>query len=165
MRDGPQSVHATDLLVKLRISLILKLDFPFAGGTPCDFFDLLYASPPLPLSWFWSSLFPIALARDYGQWENSPPHVRRWFQGLKQPDNPRVSCCGEADAYEADIFEVDGGRYVAIITDGKGEIPNGTKIPVPNHKMKWDEGNPTGHGIIFIGVQGQVYCYVAPGGV
>ena len=20
---------------------------------------------------------PIALARDYGQWENSPPHVRR----------------------------------------------------------------------------------------
>jgi hypothetical protein len=108
---------------------------------------------------------PIALARDYGQWENSPPHVRRWFQGLKQPDNPRVSCCGEADAYEADIFEVDGGRYVAVITDGKGEIPNGTKIPVPNHKMKWDEGNPTGHGIIFIGVQGQVYCYVAPGGV
>ena len=70
-----------------------------------------------------------------------------------------------SDAYEADIFEVDGGRYVAIITNGKGEIPNGTKIPVPNHKMKWDEGNPTGHGIIFIGVQGQVYCYVAPGGV
>jgi hypothetical protein len=45
--------------------------------------------------------------------------------------------------------------YVAVITDGKGEIPNGTKIPVPNNK---DEGNPTGHGIIFIGVQGQVYC-------
>jgi hypothetical protein len=108
---------------------------------------------------------PDASARDNGQWESSPPHVRRWFQGLKQPDNPRVSCCGEADAYEADIFEVDGGRYVAVITDGKGEIPNGTRIPVPNHKMKWDEGNPTGHGIIFIGVQGQVYCYVAPGGV
>ena len=44
---------------------------------------------------------------------------------------------------------------VAIITDGKGEIPNGTKIPVPNNKIKWDEGNPTGHGIIFIGIQGQ----------
>jgi hypothetical protein len=26
--------------------------------------------------------------------------------------------------------------------------------------MKWDAGNPTGHGIIFIGPQGQVYCYV-----
>jgi hypothetical protein len=108
---------------------------------------------------------PLAPARDNGQWENSPPNVRRWFQGLRQPDNPRMSCCGEADAYEADIFEVDGGHYVAVITDGKGEIPNGTKIPVPNNKIKWDEGNPTGHGIIFIGLQGQVYCYVLPGGV
>ena len=84
---------------------------------------------------------PMALARDNGQWENSPPNVRRWFQGLRQPDNPRASCCGEADAYEADIFEVDGGHYV-VITDGKGEIPNWTKIPVPNNKIKWDEGIP-----------------------
>jgi hypothetical protein len=100
-----------------------------------------------------------ALARNDGRWENSPPHVRQWFQGLRQPDNPSVSCCGEADAYEADLFEVEEDRYVAIITDGKGEIPNGTKILVPNHKLKWDAGNPTGHGIIFIGIHGQVYCY------
>jgi hypothetical protein len=106
-----------------------------------------------------------AVARDNGQWEGSPPEVRRWFQGLRQPDNPAASCCGEADAYEADIFEVETDHYVAIITDGKGDIPNGTKIAVPNNKMKWDEGNPTGHGIIFIGLQGQVFCYVAPGGV
>ena len=31
--------------------------------------------------------------------------------------------------------------------------------------MKWDAGNPTGHGIVFIGAAGQLYCYVAPGGV
>jgi hypothetical protein len=30
--------------------------------------------------------------------------------------------------------------------------------------MKWDQGNPTGHGIIFIGAGGSLYCYVAPGG-
>jgi hypothetical protein len=106
-----------------------------------------------------------ALARNNGQWENSPPHIRRWFQELMQPDNPASSCCGEADAYEADLFEIDEDRYVAIITDGKGVIPNGTKIPVPNQKLKWDAGNPTGHGIIFIGINGQVYCYIAPGGV
>lgn len=106
-----------------------------------------------------------AWARNDGQWENSPPHVRQWFQGLRQPDNPKVSCCGEADAYEADIFEVEADHYVAVITNGKGEIPNGTKILVPNHKIKWDEGNPTGHGIVFIGAHGQVLCYVAPGGV
>ena len=106
-----------------------------------------------------------ATARDNGQWTSSPANVRQWFQQLMQPDNPRVSCCGEADAFEADRFEVEGDHYVAIITDGKGVIPNGTKIPVPNKKMKWDEGNPTGHGIIFISTTGDVYCYVTPGGV
>jgi hypothetical protein len=110
-------------------------------------------------------MLPSALARNNGQWENSPADVREWFEGLRQPDNPKAPCCGEADAYEADLFEVDEDRYVAIITDGKGEIPNGTKIPVPNQKLKWDAGNPTGHGIIFIGAHGQVYCYVVPGGV
>jgi hypothetical protein len=106
-----------------------------------------------------------AMARDNGQWGNQPAALRQWFQNLMQPDNKYLSCCGEADAYEADSFEVKGDQYVAIITDGKGVIPNGTRVPVPNEKMKWDEGNPTGHGILFIGNGGQVYCYVTPGGV
>jgi hypothetical protein len=105
-----------------------------------------------------------AVARDDGQWVNSPMHIRQWFQSLMQPDNPAMSCCGEADAFEADSFEGAGDHYVAIITDGKGVIPNGTRIAVPNSKMKWDKGNPTGHGIIFIGSSGQLYCYVTPGG-
>jgi hypothetical protein len=109
-------------------------------------------------------LLPAA-ARDNGQWGDSPANIRQWFQSLTQPDNPAVSCCGEADAFEADAFEVEGDHYIAIITDGKGVIPPGTRIPVPNQKMKWDAGNPTGHGIVFIGTNGQLYCYVAPGGV
>ena len=106
-----------------------------------------------------------APARDNGQWKSSPANVRQWFQQLMQPDNPRVSCCGEADAFEADNFEIEGDHYIAIITDGRGVIANGTRIPVPNRKMKWDKGNPTGHGIIFISTTGDVYCYVTPGGV
>jgi hypothetical protein len=35
---------------------------------------------------------------------------------------------------------------------------------VPNTKIKWGSGNPTGHGIIFIGDLGQVLCYLPPGG-
>jgi hypothetical protein len=118
------------------------------------------------------STIAAASARDAGQWSDQPPAVREWFRGLMQPDQPHVSCCGESDAYEADSFEVEGDHYVAIITDGSGdpehgkrEIPNGTRITVPNHKMKWDAGNPTGHGVIFIGPQGQVFCFVTPGGV
>jgi hypothetical protein len=105
-----------------------------------------------------------AAARDNGQWANSPVEIREWFQNLRQPDHPRLSCCGEADAFEADTFEVEGDHYVAIITDGKGVIANGTRITVPNSKIKFDKGNPTGHGIIFIGDRGQLYCYVTPGG-
>ena len=80
-----------------------------------------------------------AMARDNGQWEQQPASVRQWFQKLMQPDNPRVSCCGEADAFEADNYEVQEDHYVAIITDGKGVFATGTRIPVPNGKMKWDD--------------------------
>jgi hypothetical protein len=46
----------------------------------------------------------------------------------------------------------------------RNQLPNGTRIAVPNSKMKWDQGNPRGHGIIFIGSSGQLCCYVTPGG-
>jgi len=114
----------------------------------------------------WGGLATATHARDYGQWNDRPLEVRQWFQSLTQPDHPRQSCCGEADAFEADRFEVEGDHCVAIITDGSGILRTGTRIAVPNdEKMKFDAGNPTGHGIIFIGAKGQVYCYVTPGGV
>lgn len=113
-----------------------------------------------------------AAARDLGQWESQSENVRTWFQKLMQPDSPYMSCCGEADAYWADSYEVDGDRYVAIITDERPDEelrrPHrqpGQRIVVPNSKLKWDAGNPTGHGIIFIGAGGQVFCYVPPGGI
>jgi hypothetical protein len=110
-------------------------------------------------------LLPAA-ARDNGRWPDAPANVRQWFQSLMQPDNPSLSCCGEADAFEADTFEVEGDHYVAVVTDGKGIVAPGTRIPVPNRKMKWDAGNPTGHGVLFLQVGTMnVYCYVAPGGV
>jgi hypothetical protein len=113
-----------------------------------------------------------ATARDSGQWESQTPEVRKWYQNLMQPDSPFMSCCGEADAYWADGFEVDNGRYLAIITDarpddslGRPHREPGQRFVVPNEKIKWDRGNPTGHGVIFLGTNGQVYCYVPPGGV
>jgi hypothetical protein len=108
---------------------------------------------------------PVA-ARDFGQWEAQLSEVRQWFQKLMQPDFPTQPCCGEADAYWAASFEVDDGRYVAIITDERSDSPLlrphrevGERVVVPNNKIKWDEGNPTGHGIIFLGTDGHVYCY------
>jgi hypothetical protein len=113
-----------------------------------------------------------APARDLGQWDDIDPLVRKWFRELKQPDNPSLSCCGETDAYWADSYEVKGDQYVAIITDTRDDkklgraqhIEAGTRITVPNRKIKWGSGNPTGHGIIFIGLGGDVFCYLPPGG-
>lgn len=113
-----------------------------------------------------------AHARDQGQWHATDADVSAWFRNLKQPDNPAISCCGEADSYYADSFFVRDGKTVAIITDtrddsalGRPPILPGTEIEVPDHKLKWDAGNPTGHGVIFIGGDGHVLCYMTPGGV
>jgi hypothetical protein len=115
----------------------------------------------------------IANARDAGQWADQDPLIGAWFATLKQPDNPVASCCGEADAYWADQVETDAdGRTVAVITDDRPDeplkrphVPIGTRIVVPPNKIKWDQGNPTGHIVIFLGYELRVYCYVQNGGV
>jgi hypothetical protein len=124
----------------------------------------------------WLAVFVLtastAPARDLGQWDDVDPLHRKWFNGLRQPDNPTLSCCGEADGYWADSYEVKGDQYVAIITDTRDDtklgrrqhIEAGTRVAVPNSKIKWGSGNPTGHGIIFIAFNGQVLCYLPPGG-
>jgi hypothetical protein len=115
--------------------------------------------------------FYKAPARDLGQWEGVDPAQREWFDGLMQPDNPNRRCCGLADAYWADSYEVKDNQYIAIIADERDDEPlrrphieNGRRFVVPNSKIKWDSGNPTGHGIIFIGVGLEIHCYLPPGG-
>lgn len=117
-------------------------------------------------------LEPTAAARDLGQWNTVDPYIGEWFKVLKQPDNKWMSCCGEADAYWADKTATgSSGELYAIITDdrpdaplGRRHVPVGTKILVPNHKIKWDQGNPTGHIVIFLSSVNEVLCYVQNGG-
>lgn len=117
-----------------------------------------------------------ALAIDRGSWGNTD--ISKWFESLRQPDQPGVSCCGEADAYWADSYEVTpNGEYVAIITDervveGRKPIPSGTRVTIPKKKITFKQSNPTGHGIVFINPYfedsvdpAHVYCYLPPGGV
>lgn len=111
-------------------------------------------------------------ARDLGQWDKTDPDLRDWYQGLMQPDNPNASCCGEADAYWADDIHVRDGKTYATVTDDRDDAPRqrphvdvGSEFEIPNHKLKWDRSNPTGHGVLFISRSGYVYCFVQPGGV
>lgn len=132
-----------------------------------------------------------AHARDNGQWaqlqlepgETIEDRIERsaWFNRQKMPDNPRQSCCGQADAYYADKVFVDGNDVYAVITDERPDEPlsrphikPGTKIFVPPEKNKDTRAdpNPTGHTIIFVqwyeeddeGHYG-VFCYLPEGGV
>jgi hypothetical protein len=113
----------------------------------------------------------MAHARDVGQWDTVDPAIREWYQALKQPDIPTASCCGEADAYWCDDYFARDGRAFCRITDDRPDAPrhrphidNGTEIEIPNHKLKWDKSNPTGHGVVFLSRGGFVYCYVQAGG-
>jgi hypothetical protein len=63
------------------------------------------------------AIIASVLARDNGQWGDHPANVRQWFQSLMQPDNPYMWCCGEADAFEANTFEVEDDHYIAVVTD------------------------------------------------
>lgn len=104
-----------------------------------------------------------------------PPCDRmcEWVRDLKVPGtveagNPQ-SCCGEGDRYEADDFQQEDDHYVAIVTDGKNIVPDGTRVQVPNTRVNWKDGNPTGHGQIFLSGRHDdgsyfVYCYAPPGG-
>jgi hypothetical protein len=127
----------------------------------------------------WGALAYVCTSygRDLGQWENVDQTTRNWYAHLRRPDNPDLSCCGEADAYWADQVETGpNGETIAVITDprddaplGREHVAVGTRIVVPPEKIKWDEGNPTGHIVIFLRVWEYgdylVYCYVQNGGV
>jgi hypothetical protein len=117
-------------------------------------------------------LISAAHARDLGQWDEMDRAVREWYQALMQPDMPTASCCGEADAYWADEIHVKEGKTYATITDDRPDEPRrrphvdiGKQIEIPNKKLKWDKANPTGHGIVFLSRNGEVFCFVQPGGV
>lgn len=128
----------------------------------------------LGLLFFVFSIFitSVATAHDSGQWENSNPAVTEWYRGLMRPDAPGSSCCGEADAYWADEVHVRGGKTYATITDDRPDealrrphIPMGTEFEIPNEKLKWDRGNPTGHNVLFVSRSNFIFCFVQGSGI
>jgi len=106
----------------------------------------------------------------------------KFFSQLKRQDFYPNSCCGEADAYEADIYQRNpDGSYDVEITEGKEiefpdhttrpALPNGSQVHVPANKVNppiETQFNPTGHAWLFVSlvrpaggdaVPGLVYCF------
>lgn len=112
-----------------------------------------------------------AMARDLGQWERTDPKVHEWYKNLMRPDVPESPCCTEADAYYADEIHVRDGRVFVTITDdrpdaplGRPHIPVGTEFEVPPEKLKFSDGNPTGHNVLFVSTAGFTWCFVQSSG-
>lgn len=113
-------------------------------------------------------------AADGGRWNEqmsqmSPQDAAdmyAWFPTVKVPDQPAMSCCGIADAYEADIYRVEDGKTIARVTKGDAKWQTGHEVVIPPNRIVpfRSHGNPTGHGVVFIGSAGQVYCYLPPPG-
>ena len=114
-----------------------------------------------------------ARAFDHGFDQSTP--VSKWFKTVQRPDARPATCCGYGDGYEADVYVNRGDHYDVTITDDseimypdgdhRQPIANGTVINVPITKVNPpSDGNPTGHGVLFITVQDGkmlgVYCYV-----
>lgn len=115
-------------------------------------------------------------ARDLGQWEGHDAATREWFKHLMRPDFPDQPCCGEADGYWCEDIHIRDGKTYCSITDDRPDEPLlrphidvGTVIEIPNEKLKWSDGNPTGHSIVFLGggsgYAKYVFCFVQGSGI
>jgi hypothetical protein len=112
----------------------------------------------------------LASVRPSHAHDHDRPELDQWYAGLMQPDNPTASCCGRADAYWCDDYYAKDGRAYCRITDdrevaGRPPVPVGTEIEIPDRKLKFDRGNPTGHAVVFLSSGGAVFCFVQAGGV
>jgi hypothetical protein len=61
----------------------------------------------------------------------------------------------------------EDGKTYCTITDDRDEAPLkrlhvevGTEIEIPNHKLTWRDGNPSGHSVVFLSRGGHVFCFV-----
>ena len=103
----------------------------------------------------------VAVAMAYGHDSGTP--YAEWMKSLKQPHQPKSSCCGVADQYYVSDYKPSAKPNVAFIATviGRPGWPD-FEIDVPSHTVMWNEPNPTGRGVIFI-VDGEarfVTCFV-----
>lgn len=129
---------------------------------------------------FSMSMCHMAHGMDHGFDPLKPTTI--WMESLVQPASPPSSCCGIADAYQADTYTRNpDGSYSVVITEGSAvEFPDGTRrtpikdgtiITVPSSHVnppREQKDNPTGHAWVFMSVYGgteqsspgTVYCFI-----
>jgi hypothetical protein len=74
---------------------------------------------------------PLLLARDRGQYANSTPEMKAWFDSLRSGKGP---CCSDADGSAvSDVdWETSNGHYRVRIDGEWFDVPDEAVITVPN---------------------------------
>lgn len=82
------------------------------------------------LTLFWLGA-TLSLSRDHGQFANSPPELRQWFQGLQSGRGP---CCSDADGSAlSDVDWESNGTHYRVRIDGQWiDVPEDAVLPGPN---------------------------------
>jgi hypothetical protein len=80
----------------------------------------------------------VAFALDSGQYDNVPADIRAWFKGVIAPNG--VPCCDISDGHRTE-YDVRQGTYWVPI--------EGQWVPVPNHAVIRDRGNPIGQAVVW----------------
>lgn len=98
-----------------------------------------------------------AYATDFGQYTDTPDHIRAWFKSVKSKFG--IPCCDIADGHRTD-YDIRGDDYWVPI--------DGTWMPVPKDAVVDNVGNPVGQAVVWYSdVGGKVFirCFVPSGGV
>jgi len=97
-------------------------------------------------------------ARNNGEWNDVPDHIRSWFKSVRSPNG--VPCCDIADGHQTTWDKRPGNNNYWVPIAGEWR-------EVPPEAVVYNAGNPTGESIVwYIQEFHNVYrirCFV-PGG-
>lgn len=95
-------------------------------------------------------------AKDSGQWDSIPQHVRDWFKSVRGKNG--VACCDISDGHRTEFAIKDTVYWVPI---------DGVWIKVPPDAVIENSGNPTGDAVVWYAKASNelfIRCFV-PGSV
>lgn len=96
--------------------------------------------------------------KNNGQWDNAPPSVKEWFHR-----DTIQKCCSDADGVTTDWEIRNGGYYVPVPWNPKGEEH---WERVPDNAIIFNEGNPVGKALIWFNIEGKsIRCFIPGEGV
>ena len=113
----------------------------------------------------------VVTARDIGpplglrsQWEDQDKRLREWFNSVKRPDLPNVSCCGEADAFRVAVLSETATEVTVQVIEPNRFLPEvkvGRVFKFSRNALQHRYGNAVGVPLIFITLHNeQVVCFI-----